>query len=490
MRLGTFASGPMMPFLHELFARRTFKIQFHRCHFRVVSFGLLVFLVSVSSAPVVIGEVVGLEVTPTLLAEMQSTDAENRRLLAPARKSFEEGNLDQCRKDLDQAFAKGKSLAHPSVQLACWWIDSGNGSEAMTELERVAITQQDRPDVRYVFAEIALSQRRYFDAWTHAQAGVDVLASKSTTPRPWSDGYAKHMGVQLLRTKARIADARGDWETSAKLLTTLRDGGDESAEVAIALGKAAFYLDDPDTAINHFRNAAKADENVMLAELMMAALYEQNNNVEQTEAWLSGKKSKANPSVDGTQAETIRAEYVRWLLRQNRPADARTQATLSRPSEANRRDFEYLVALADRMSGRFDASEKILSALHQDDATNFAVANQLALVLIESDDEGKRGRALQLATRLVKSNPKSSDAISTYGWVLYRLGDASESMEVFSALMQGGQLSRDAAFYLAQVKRSLAGDDEGVAKEVTLLIDAAKTSKGEFFNGFRVSQKL
>ena len=52
-------------------------------------------------------------------------------------------------------------------------------------------------------------------------------------------------------------------------------------------------------------------------------------------------------------------------------------------------------------------------------------------------------------------------------------------------ILQSGQASRDTAFYVAQVKRALEKPDQA-----KLLIDAAKTSTGEFFNWFRVDQTL
>lgn len=513
----------MQPHRHRLpMDRLVFSVRFT---FAIGMFAatLALFVVAVDDAN---AEVVALNVTEGLVAEMQSTAAENRRLLLPARQAFEKNDVDGCRKELETAFAKSKSLSHPSVQLACWWIDAGKLPDAVAELERLAMTHPDRPDVRYMFAELALSQGRYFDAWTHARVGLDTLAS--TPPigseaetvgaagaageggeggdnlagdkHRWHAGYATHMGHQLRRTQARIADARGDWKTSAELFQQLRADGDTSAQVATALGRAAFFQDDPVAAVAHFREAAEADENGMLAEIAMATLYEARGDIERTEAWLSGKAEKTNasrpnagakvsPSED-SDAETLRAAYVRWLLGQNRAADARDQASRVRPSEQARRDFQYLIALADRMSGRFDSAEKILAAMHQEDVNNAAVANQLALVLVESSDEGKRGRALLLATRAVKANPNSADAISTYGWVQYRLGEVAEAVKAVEAMIQGGQLSRDAAFYIAQIKRSLGPEDAKVKEEVDTLIQAAKTSRGEFFNAFRVDQSL
>ena len=100
---------------------------------------------------------------------------------------------------------------------------------------------------------------------------------------------------------------------------------------------------------------------------------------------------------------------------------------------------------------------------------------------MESDDEGKRGRALQLASKNVKAAPKSAESLSTFAWIKLRLGESEEAEKVFNLILRGGQASRDTAFYVAKVKMALKKE-----KEARLLKLAAKQSEGVFFNAFRV----
>ena len=341
-------------------------------------------------------------------------------------------------------------------------------------MELVAMTEASRPDVRYLFAEIARGEGRYFDAWTHA------LVGERTEPRKrWSDEYAKHLQTLIVASKGKTADARGDWQRSRSIHTSMRGQGDENLSTDLALGRASFHLGQPENAEQHFRRAATRKGGAKLVpELVMAALYEKKGETEKTESWFqAGEKAQSD------NAERIRLEYVRWLLRQNRADDAKAQASKQRPSEARLRDFQYMIAMSERMKGNFGSSEKILEALHVQNATNFQVANQLALVLIESKDQGKQARALLLATRNLKAAPKAKDAITTLAWVKHRLGDTTEAEQLFDLVLRGGQASRDTAYYVANVKRALKKQSEA-----DLLLGAAKKSNGEFFNLHRVDK--
>ena len=119
-----------------------------------------------------------------------------------------------------------------------------------------------------------------------------------------------------------------------------------------------------------------------------------------------------------------------------------------------------MTALAHRMAGQTSDAESLLSALHQKTPASFSVSNQLALVLVESSDEAKRGRALQIATSNARRFQNSEDALSTLGWVQYRLGDVAAAEQILTATMSDGSVSRDTAYYLSKVKAALGKTDE------------------------------
>jgi Tfp pilus assembly protein PilF len=97
-------------------------------------------------------------------------------------------------------------------------------------------------------------------------------------------------------------------------------------------------------------------------------------------------------------------------------------------------------------------------------------------VLIESEQESLRGRALQIAEVNARNNPQTVDAWATLGYIQFRLGDLAAAEKSLGSSLQNGKLSRDAAFYLAKIKQSLGNKDE--AKK---LYDTAMSLPGPVF---------
>jgi predicted Zn-dependent protease len=396
--------------------------------------------------------------------------------LASARTAFNNGDVAGAREQLGKIISVSETLPHPDVQLALWYFNSDREAEGSRTMERLAKTESGRADVRYLFAEIARDEGRYFDAWTH------LSAAESARPRKrWSAAYNNHMALLLLEARARTALARADWLLARDLFSTLNGTSLGSAECDLALGQAEFFLNNPTAAEIHFRAAADRNgEDEVIPELVMARLYNQREDTEETELWFKQGIKLENPE----DVEFVRLEYLRWLMKQNRPVDARKVALSANPRAEQARSIEYTLALTDRMRGQYVAAEKRLTGLFKKEPGNFQVSNQLALVLLESAEADKREQGFVVATRNVKALPNAENAVATYAWFLHRRGDSAQAEQLFNRILQGGKASRDTAFYVSEIKLALGKPDEAAA-----FLQAAQTSKGEFFNRHRLEEK-
>ncbi|MFP6904766.1 MAG: hypothetical protein VCG02_06080 [Verrucomicrobiota bacterium] len=388
--------------------------------------------------------------------------------LAPARAAFDRGDIPACRERLGTITAGSAVLPHPDIQLALWYFNAGRDRDAARTMEVLAETESNRADVRYLFAELARGEGRYFDAWTHL-----VAAEQAEARGRWSPQYVEHLAALLLETRARTADARSDWVRSGALFRHLNKTKRASAECDMGLGRAAFHLGRVEEAEDHFRAAARRSEGEVIPELVLARLVSKQEDLPGAEKWF--RQGLEGPPSGGT--ENVRLEYLRWLLRQNRAVDAQRVAEAHAPTEKQVRSFQYMLALAHRMQGAFIAAESVLMPLHRKEEANFQVSNQLALVLVESRDKKKRERAFALASRNAKALPDAREALSTYGWIVHRAGDSAQAEQVFNRILQGGEVSRDTAYYVSRVKAAL-----GKPREAAAYLEAAKTSSGEFFN--------
>ncbi len=427
-------------------------------------------LVNALILPASFGDVIGLDGRP--LATMAEANAE----LAKARAALESGNLQECR-ELTQKFTeKHSDLPHPDVIVCRWLIDSGYVEDAKRLIEETASTVLDSQDVHIVFAEIASLEGRRFDAWTHYKAAL-VADPRAT----WSEEYRTAIKAAIWLGQAKLASERSDWNTARQLYERLLDSKLHVESSQLGLGQVAIAENNLSEAETHFRTAADLNPR-LVPELLMAQLLSASQRTQDAELWW--KKALAAERESGTESDGARTEsgvvplkYANWLLRNNRPDELLAFLNDSQFTESQRNSFVLLIALANQMKGEHGVAVRELSRMSRQDPSDVFLSNRLALSLVESSDEGQRSRALQIAQANIKLVPNSLDLASALAWIQLRLGDLDAAAQTCVAVLNSnGPLSRDSAFFLAQVLSSLDRQTESAR-----LLQLAEAGKGEFY---------
>jgi tetratricopeptide (TPR) repeat protein len=111
--------------------------------------------------------------------------------------------------------------------------------------------------------------------------------------------------------------------------------------------------------------------------------------------------------------------------------------------------------LVARVAQDYKTAEKYLNEAQFQSPGNFDVTNSLALVLIESEDEASRRRALELAdTNVAKfreNTPQQIPAVTTLAWVFYKLGRREDAERILEQVRRSNALSTDGAYYVAKI---------------------------------------
>jgi tetratricopeptide (TPR) repeat protein len=386
-----------------------------------------------------------------------------------ATEAIQAGDLDTARTQL-ATLSQSPDTFHPELMLVQLMFSQGLAREGVALLEKFAAREPRRQDVYLLFVEIAASERRWFDAWNLSNTGERLPPASN-----WSPGFAAKVKDRLLLLKAISCEGREDWKTGRDTYLQLSKAKDVPSEIFEGLGRAEYKLGNIDQSLGFFKKLRDSQKKSLIPEFALANLYEADGNVIKAEEFFQ----KAVTSKDATPRELIPAKlaFARFLIWSSRPSDAKSflenEITESSSAETER---QFLLALVARMEQRFTDAQEILSRLHQQDSKSFAVGNHLALVLIESDQESLRGRALQIAEVNSRNNQRSVDAWATLGYIQFRLGDLVAAEKSLNTSVQNGKLSRDAVFYLAKIKQSLGNKDE--AKK---LYDTAMSLPGPVF---------
>jgi predicted Zn-dependent protease len=367
-------------------------------------------------------------------------------------------------------------LPHADVLVSLWLNEAGEIQASLQLLEELSKSGPDRPDLHFGFAEVARTTGRTFDAWTHLNA-----AESAPRAATWSSEYVEEFSRSVSLSKALVSELRNDWQNAKAQYEKLKAAGVTEPAVELGLGRASFKLGAFEKAEAHFRELARLAPKAYIAESLMAGLYAEQKKSAEAEAWL-----KKGVLENQEHSDQIRLEYAMWLLREQRAPEAVKLAQKALESNTEFADeFALVRAIAFYMYEKYGDAELVLARLAQKEIGNVLLSNLLALTLVESEDEGKRARALQIAIANAGATRASLDILSSLAYIQYRLGDRKAAEQTTAAILsRGGQLNRDSTYFLAQFLFTL-----GKTAEAESLLQASRESSGDFFNARRLERE-
>ncbi len=386
-------------------------------------------------------------------------DESTPRDLDTAKAMLARGDLAGCRKFL-AAGAKGDpDNAHPDVVLASLLLSVGEISKSKRVLHTFALDAGNQFEAHFAYARLAVANGRWFDALAHTQA-----AKNSKLPTRWSTEYRHATQVELERLVALIALERGDLNEARRLYEHLARNDPSDLATLNGLGVAAFHTHDFKIATAAFKRMADISSDSEPYQLRMASLFRAVGDAAKAEEWYRAAIQS------GRSQAVCRIAFADWLISQNRPEDGGRLLTVGEygRDEVNLRDFH--IGRSKRMLGRYAEAATIFSRLTRNEPNNVQYSNQLALALIESHDEAKRARAMQIAAANASNSP-NADTLSTLAWIQFRLGDALLAEKTLNPVLASGNVSRDTAHFLAEIKRGLGQQAE--ADRIAQLVAAA-----------------
>jgi tetratricopeptide (TPR) repeat protein len=153
----------------------------------------------------------------------------------------------------------------------------------------------------------------------------------------------------------------------------------------------------------------------------------------------------------------VRLSITDWAVRTNQTDVALAHAEAAVKLDETSLQAKLARGIVARLRGDPKAAERYFELAHLQSPGAFATSNNLALVLIESKDEDKKARAIEFAQMNFQRFPLNGnsqerfEAATTFGWVLYQLGRLNEAEQALQAAAQSGNLSPDAAYYIARI---------------------------------------
>jgi tetratricopeptide (TPR) repeat protein len=369
-------------------------------------------------------------------------------ILAAAREA-RAGRIDEALRLIREQAGKHPEWSPPRVILARLLFAGEQGPAGRRVLEQAAAEVPDHPDVYLIFGAVALADGRFSDARLNFEKAQALIG-----PGKWTNEQVRGFRREIAAGLAAVAEAREDWEGARRLLTALLEIDPKSGPARQRMGRVLFKLNRVDEAFDALKQAVQDTPALEPAAVSMGRLYTQKADLKKAEEWFDYAK-KAEP-----QSARVHRARAAWLLEIGRAPDAKAAVEEAAKLEPDSKDGERLRALIAWHLGDAAEAQRILEPLHRDAPADFAVANLLALSLVDQDDKERRSRGLQLAEIDARQSPRSPDALATFGWALYRSGRVDQAEQALRQAVSGVQTTSDIAYYLARVLAEKGRNDD------------------------------
>ncbi|MFM7206616.1 MAG: tetratricopeptide repeat protein [Planctomycetaceae bacterium] len=378
-----------------------------------------------------------------LIGNAVSDDTMNKEITnAIAR--FRDRDIDGCRAILERAKSNNPKLPPPGVMMATLWLAVQQLGPAREELESAAVKAPTDPEAYLKLGDLAFGEGRITDADVLFEKAGGLTAAFNENPKRKRD-----FDIRCAAGTAAVAERRRQWEKAQNELAKWIALDPDNAGSRLRMGNVLFQLGKEPEALAEFKEAKKIDKNAPLPELAMAQRNEEAKKRDAAKKWIQDaiKAAPTDPAVQLFAA--------RWYLQQNELEAAKAAAETALKLDAKNLEAKFVRGLVARVGRDYTTAEKFLNEAHFQSPGNFDVSNSLALVLIESDDEEARRRALELAdTNVAKyreNTPQQIPAVTTLAWVFYKLGRREDAERILEQVRRSNALSSDGAFYVARI---------------------------------------
>ncbi len=358
--------------------------------------------------------------------------------------AFERGDLQECERLLTSVSKNAKDLPAVEIMLARLLMSKGKYSEALSRLETHAMKGIQDPEAHATMGEIAFLSGRYTDAWLQFRESLSLLSDPSSK---LIKARKDEITLQLLRFRAQTAERRRDLATAEKLYKELEGAMPKSGFPLIAQARIVISKLEIAKGAELLRKAKKIDGTTIQPELQVALILSgigHDNAV--IEKWFQdGMKQRDTATIVNW------SEYLKWLLIQDRAKDVRYFVEKAPAEFRANRILQFLDALALRYLAKIDDAEKAFSLLLSENADDLETADQLALILVESVDQGKKTRAQQLAQSNLRRAQNEESVIATAAWVEFKLGDIDKAEKYLSVVVARGTSNPQTIYYIARL---------------------------------------
>ncbi len=372
-------------------------------------------------------------------------------------------------KKLEEAARKYPEL--PSVHVLMYEIlaQLNQSADARAELDKAVKANPSDPEPYLILGEIALQERRVTEATLDFDKAKQLLATYANAKRK------AVIEQQVLSGIAQLAETGEDWKVAEAVLRDLLKLAPEDLAAHRRLARSLFRQGKAREAYEILKKAKQIDRENAKKHGTREVFPDPEDIITHNFAIVEGPKAATGNCEESFRTALknapndlpTRLAAAVWGLENGKLDFAKEQAEAavkieaadaSLPLEKRRYDGSTVgrVLRGNVASWQKDwaEAEHYFEKVILDSPNDFVARNNMALALCEQDDAVKKQRALDYALGNYNANKNNPDALSTLGWVYFRLGKFDQARLAIEGAVKAtnGNISNaDTATYLAYI---------------------------------------
>lgn len=391
-------------------------------------------------------------VTPAMAAPLESGAPEVTGLskdsvspeLRKAYARFRAREIPECLEQLEAACENDPSLPPAYLILAQLYFNVNQIALGRGALEEGVLKNPDYPDCYLTLADLAWQEGRV------AESGLSYKHALSLAEKyEGNEERKKRFTIRALTGQVRVMEAWKQWEEVLATLNELLELEPENPQLMQQRGIAMFKTGTAKEAYEALKVASEKSDDISPAAVTLGRLYEENDNREKANQWMEFAANEGR-----TDART-RREVARWLWETEQYEKAKGHAEAAVQLDGNDNDAKLILGIILRYLEDYAAAEKLLQEVFIQSPDSFDASNNMALVLVDQEDEQKQSRALALAqvnaSRFDPSDRRYFLAHATLGWIQFRMHLLDEAERNIKISGGAKGITSDMAFYMACV---------------------------------------
>lgn len=370
---------------------------------------------------------------------------DRKKLVEDAIKAFQDRNAEKTMEIFNQMTASDPYLPPTDLLLASLSFIVSDQSTGKILLERAAAKHPRNLGVSSAFSRLAINQGRIADGSVHLEKLESMLGDPKVSGEVrefYTKQYLDGM-IDVAMSQKRFPEARA-------LLDHQRKNLPDSPKVQLVSAELEFWEKDIDKSLEYLNALKSKNPKARAPESVLATWYRRTGDLANSQKWLEAGAAKYPNDPQ------VQLEYGSWAIRQENfeLATASIEKAVKNSKETEfSRNLKGKIAFA---KGAYLDAASHFEAIAASNPGNIDAMNMLALSFIESGDENKRKKSLELALNNFRRAPDNLVTRSALGYIQLRMGNLDQAKV---ALAVGANAKRGASpeidFFVASVLKAM-----------------------------------